>query len=122
MVWMILWMNLYVPYQLLLLLFSDHWPLATAHDLLSAARCFLRAAHCEMFFSKHPAKRTKKPVFRISATHSRPSANLKTPSAPKRNSPAQAPGHIVFAIPYALMGACAGEGLAGGGLEGPASP
>ena len=44
------------------------------------------------------------------------------PSAPKRNSPAQAPGHTVFAIPYALMGACAGEGLAGGGLEGCASP
>ena len=43
-------------------------------------------------------------------------------SAPKRNSPAQAPGHTVFAIPYAWIGACAGEVLARGGLEGTASP
>ena len=46
----------------------------------------------------------------------------KNSSYPKKNSPAQAPGHTVFAIPYAWLGACAGEGLAGGGLEGCASP
>ena len=44
------------------------------------------------------------------------------PSAPKGNSPARAPGHTVFAIPYTKLGACAGEGLAGGAPEGCASP
>ena len=56
------------------------------------------------------------------AASPRPAERLKKPSAHKKNSPAQAPGHTVFAIPYAWMGARAGEGLAGGGLEGPASP
>ena len=60
--------------------------------------------------------------FWLSATVLRLFANIKIPSYRKKNSPAQAPGHTVFAIPYALMGACAGEGLAGGGLEGCASP
>ncbi len=82
----------------------------------------------------------------------RPAANIINPAVPKRNSPAQAPGHTVFAIQYAIIGglrrgrsrrgrlggtglssrggslqglllwrssssrgACAGEGLAGGG-------
>ena len=43
---------------------------------------------------------------------------LPPPKIPRRGPP----GIPCFAIPYAMMGACAGEGLAGGGLEGPASP
>ena len=45
---------------------------------------------------------------------SRQSANIRIPSYPKKNSPVQAPVHTTFAIQNALMGACAGEGLAGG--------
>ncbi len=57
-----------------------------------------------------------------STMESRQSANIRIPSYPKKNSPVQAPVHTTFAIQNALMGACAGEGLAEGGLEGPASP
>ena len=40
-------------------------------------------------------------------------ANIINPSAPKRNSPAQAPGRTVFAIQYAKNGGLRREGLGG---------
>ena len=35
--------------------------------------------------------------------------SVRQPSNPKGNSPARAPGHSAFAIPYAKLGACGGE-------------
>ena len=99
----------YVTYQLLSLLFTGHGSLSSAH-------CSL------LILQSIPLNTQKKSASRSYAIRKGPSAPQKSPSAPKRNSPAQAPGHTVFAIPYAFAGACAGEGLAGGGLEGPASP
>ena len=43
-----------------------------------------------------------------------PAANIITPAAPKRNSPAQAPGHTVYAIPYTKLGGlCRGRSRRG---------
>ena len=54
------------------------------------------------------------PKTTAAAPESRPSANFKTPSAPKKNSPARAPGRTGFAIQCAKIGgACAGEVWAG---------
>ena len=104
------WVYLYATYQL--------FPLF----LQVAGRCFLLVVNCQLFYSKHSAKCAKEPTFRSFAPRPRPSTVFKTPSAPKRNSPARAPRHTVFAIQYAIMGVHAGEVLARGGLEGTASP
>ena len=110
----------YVTYQLLPLLFTSHRPLL-------ATRCFLRVAYFQLFHSNHFAARAKEPVSQSSAVRPRPSANFENPSAPKRNSPAQAPRHTVFAIPYAKLGALRRGGLGGGcprgtGLSGGGQP
>ena len=49
-------------------------------------------------------------------------ANAKISSAPKRNSPARAPGIPYLRYSMRLLGACAGEAWAGEAPEGPASP
>ena len=55
-----------------------------------------------------------KEFFRRTAMDSRPSAYLKNTSAPKRNSPARAPGHTVFAIQDAKIGGlCRGRSRRG---------
>ena len=114
---LMVWVRLSVKHLLLPLLFSVHLPLT--------ARCLLRVAHYVLFHSKHSAKHTKELIFRGHAVRAHLSANLKTPSALKRNSPAQAPGHTVFAIQYAVSGGLCrgrsrrgrlgGTGLSGGG-------
>ena len=53
----------------------------------------------------------------------RPSVPYRNSSAPKEKSPARAPGHTVFAIPYAFLGALRrGRSGRGEAPEGPASP
>ena len=103
---LMVWVRLSVKHLLLPLLFSVHLPLT--------ARCLLRVAHYVLFHSKHSAKHTKELIFRGHAVRAHLSANLKTPSALKRNSPAQAPGHTVFAIQYAVSGGlCRGRSRRG---------
>ena len=103
---LMVWVRLSVKHLLLPLLFSVHLPLT--------ARCLLRVAHYVLFHSKHSAKHTKELIFQGHAVRAHLSANLKTPSALKRNSPAQAPGHTVFAIQYAVSGGlCRGRSRRG---------
>ena len=92
------------------LAFTGRWPLFPAH-------CTLPIVLFKAF--RQTCKGIYIPEFR---PRPRPSTVFKTPSAPKRNSPARAPRHTVFAIQYAIMGVHAGEVLARGGLEGTASP
>ena len=106
---LMVWVYFYVTYQLLSLLFTGHGSLSSAHCSL----LILQSIPLNTQKSRYPGATLSE--------RARPPPQ-KSPSAPKRNSPARAPGRTVFAIQYAFLGACAGEGLAGGGLEGCASP
>ena len=59
-----------------------------------------------------------KEFFRRPAMDSRPSANLKTYRPPKEIPRCGPPGRLHLQYSTRKSGACAGEGLAGGGLEG----
>ena len=80
---LMVWVRLSVKHLLLPLLFSVHLPLT--------ARCFLRAAHCELFFSKHFVKRAKEPAFRSSTTQPRLSAVSKKFIRPQKKFPGAGP-------------------------------
>ena len=117
-------------HQLLFLLFPGHWPLPTACCLLPVAccplpvaHCFLRVTHPVLFHSKHFAKRAKGPVFRSHAIQPRLSAIFQKSIRPQKKFPGAGPrASRICNTEYENRGPVPGKGLAGGGLEGPASP
>ncbi len=105
MVWVysyVIWNMEYITYQPVP--FPFYWQQTTAH-------CSLHIAHFQLDIQ--PQK----------DFHGIPPANRAHLQIPKIHPPPQKkfPGagrHTVFAIPYAFAGACAGEGLGGGGPRG----
>ena len=85
--------------------FAFYWPLTTGLCQLLIANCSIQSIPPQ---SIPPNTQKGRYYGATPSDRARPSIS-KSPPAPKRNSPAQAPGHTVFAIPYAIGGACVGE-------------
>ena len=105
----------------------DHWPLRTTCCPLPAVSCALHIANCSFQSIPPNAKKAGIPEFR------HPLAPIRQPQNPIRQpqNPIRPPKGIPRRRPPGVpclqhstqnRGPCAGEGLAGGGLEGPASP
>ena len=106
----------------------DHWPLRTTCCPLPAVSCALHIANCS-FQSISPDAQKSRYSGVPPPTRAHPPTSKPHPPS-KRNSPAQAPGRIVFATQYAKPGALrwgrsrrgrlggTGLSLRGGSLQG----